>query len=366
MPDYYEMLGVEADADVDDIRSAYRDKRAEAIAINEKAKDQEKEAERARSEAARLNKAWNVLSDPYQRGRYDQERAQAVESGDEDAYDDEDDVTPVRRQAKAPAKTGGNKRSTAGERREAKRNAPPTVTLPEGMYFPKTKRRIIAMAIDLAVLLVFFIGSQLLVVQLEKSNHKAAYDRVTELNNNEIPDAHTATTKASKTASAADDAYTKLAATKGKNDSDTQTALENKQEKDKARDDAKAAEKKLNDELAEQQKQLAPTQNVVSGAFFLLSLLVLLIPSFFGGQTLGKRIQHVRLVRVDGSPLKWTDVFRRYTALVFAAYVLSTFLRSPVGALIVVFVSTLWTRNPNQQALQDKFAKTLVLTEIEE
>ena len=343
--DYYEMLGVDEDAAVDDIRAAYRDKRAEAIAINEKAKDQAKEAERARVEAARLNKAWNVLSDPYQRGRYDQERANAADS-DDDEYDDDDE--PVTRTARTPAATDGKKRTTANERRAARANAKPTVTLPAGMYFPSTKRRLFAMFIDLALLLVLFIGSQLLVVHLEKSQHGQAYKDVTTLNNTTIPKAHDATNKAKKAASANVDC--------------TKPTTGN----DKAYCDAKAAEKKLNDELLAKQKVLAPTQNLVSGLFFLLSLVILLVPSLFGGQTLGKRLQHVRLMRVDGSPARWMEVFRRYTALVFAAYVLSTILRSPVGALIVVFVATLWTRNPNQQALQDKFAKTLVLTEIEE
>ena len=44
------------------------------------------------------------------------------------------------------------------------------------------KQRFIAMAIDLVMLIVLFIGSQFLAVQLEKSQHKAAYNRVTELN----------------------------------------------------------------------------------------------------------------------------------------------------------------------------------------
>ena len=66
--DYYELLGVDADAPVDDIRAAYRDKKA-AVA--------DTGTDAAKADAAALNKAWNVLSDPYQRGRYDQQRRSA-------------------------------------------------------------------------------------------------------------------------------------------------------------------------------------------------------------------------------------------------------------------------------------------------
>jgi hypothetical protein len=48
--------------------------------------------------------------------------------------------------------------------------------------------------------------------------------------------------------------------------------------------------------------------------------------------------------------------------LALAAFVLSLLLQGPIGALVVVFVSTMWTRNPNRQGLQDRFAKTLVVT----
>ena len=57
MDDYYELLGVDEDTPVDDIRSTYRDKKA---AVDTSANDE------AKSDVAKLNKAWNVLSDPYQ------------------------------------------------------------------------------------------------------------------------------------------------------------------------------------------------------------------------------------------------------------------------------------------------------------
>ena len=84
MSDYYDLLGIEPGADKDAIRSAYRDRLEGAT----------------QSERAKLNKAWNVLSDPVQRGRYDGDAAGGT--GSDDAVDlDDDDDTPV------PARTGG-------------------------------------------------------------------------------------------------------------------------------------------------------------------------------------------------------------------------------------------------------------------
>ena len=83
--------------------------------------------------------------------------------------------------------------------------------------------------------------------------------------------------------------------------------------------------KQLNDSS---DSELAPISSLVSGvAFFMLALLVLLDPEpASAARRSANALQHLRVVRVDGTPLGWLDVFRRYGVLVFAAYVLSTFL----------------------------------------
>src|SRR5450755_1314634 len=74
MDDYYSLLGIDADASVEDIRGAYRTRKD----------DLDTGSQAGRDDALKLNKAWNVLSDPYQRGRYDQQRLDAAEEGDLD------------------------------------------------------------------------------------------------------------------------------------------------------------------------------------------------------------------------------------------------------------------------------------------
>jgi curved DNA-binding protein CbpA len=346
MADYYELLGVDVDAPVDDIRAAYRDKKA-AVA--------DSGTDAAKADAAALNKAWNVLSDPYQRGRYDEQRANVGDDGgaEDDDDDAEADAKPLRRSSKADARAKNSRRQPLQ----------PTVKLPAGMGFPATRRRIIAMLLDLAVLLVLFVASQFLTVSMEKSQHRAVYDRATKLTQTIIPDAHKATSDANKKQSAADNVLANLTKTKGAQALDTQNAQVAANEAKQKATDAKNAEAALNTELDRHSKVLSPVQNLVSGGFFLASLFVLLIPSLFGGATFGKRRQRIRVVRIDGSPARAGDLFRRYGLMVFVAFALSFLLRSPVGGLIVVFVATMWTRNPNQQGLQDRFAKTLVVTD---
>ena len=137
MDDYYELLGVDADASVDDIKAAYRERKESIASAN---------GGGSKSEAASLNKAWNVLSDPYQRGRYDQQRADARESGEPDGDGDDIDVET------RPARSGRSGAAGTRQTRDRRQLPPPTIKPPAGTAYPAQKQRIIAMAIDLVVL----------------------------------------------------------------------------------------------------------------------------------------------------------------------------------------------------------------------
>jgi hypothetical protein len=326
--DYYDLLGVEADAPVADIRAAYREKKAAVAGRDD---------DDAKADAAALNKAWNVLSDPYQRGRYDQQLADSGEDGDEYEDDDAVDVPATRTRT-----TRTNQR--AQQQKGARPPLVPTVKLPAGVSFPPTRARVLAMVIDLVVLILLFAVSAYVTDSIEKSQQPVAHHQVTSVLPDKIKAAHDATNAAKKEASANVDCSKPTTG------------------KDKVYCDAKATEKNLNDQYTAYTKKLTPIRTLVSGVFFLVSLLVLLIPSLFGGQTLGKRIQKIRVAKMDGSPAGFVELFRRYGLLALSAFVLSLLLQGPIGALVVVFVSTMWTRNPNRQGLQDRFAKTLVVT----
>jgi uncharacterized RDD family membrane protein YckC len=63
---YYDVLGVPTSADRDSVRIAYRTRMVELQADAWRGAESDR-----RAEAARVNDAWNTLSDPFQRDRYD-------------------------------------------------------------------------------------------------------------------------------------------------------------------------------------------------------------------------------------------------------------------------------------------------------
>src|SRR5882757_1652235 len=151
MSDHYELFGVEPDATKDEIKAAYR--------------SEVESADSARR--AQLNRAWNVLSDPIQRQRYDEQIASAGDGDDADVTDEVGDAggsqvaarraTGARRgpdskilKAEATAATtNGAAKNGAAKGRDAEKDArpvgrqplEPTVELPDGMHLATKKAR---------------------------------------------------------------------------------------------------------------------------------------------------------------------------------------------------------------------------------
>jgi uncharacterized RDD family membrane protein YckC len=326
MDDYYDLLGVESDAARDEIRAAYRDRKAALDASTET----------GRAEAAQLNKAWNVLSDPYQRGRYDERLAQ----GDEDA-EPQDVVADVQSNGKGRTSSARPVR----EPRQRRPMGPPTISLPDGARWPQPKQRIIAMVIDLVVLFAVVVGLQLLGEQVAKNQHPAAYKQEQQLNNHTIPDDQKAYDNAKKASDTADKANAP-----NKQQLDTATT----QAKDKLDADNKA--------LSEAQSTLGPWRQTLSILGFVIGFLYLAIPSAISGRTLGKRIQHLKVVRENGAPLGATGALLRYGLLVGITFALS-FVLGPLAAAIVIIGVTMWMRNPNMQGLHDRWTHTIVVAD---
>jgi uncharacterized RDD family membrane protein YckC len=309
--DYYSLIGVEPDADVDAIRVAYRERKETA----------------AGDDAKKLNKAWNVLSDPYQRGRYDEQRSHSVGTVDED------DIEVVDDEPSTTSKNGS--RPARGAQRQGPKQLKPTITLPKGMQFASRKQRLIAMVIDLVLLFVMFFGITQVAAPAYAKHQKP--EVVNAINN--YQDQIDAWNKVKANAPKA---------AKGATNHTTQFAD----------DQIKAITKKRDDEISKLNSILFGSLAIA----FLLGFLYLVLPSMKGGQTLGKRLQRIRVVRDDGSPIRSGDIIRRYGIIVLATFALYIILRELAGA-VVLLGTTRWIGNANQQGMHDRFAHTIVVAD---
>ncbi len=341
MDDYYSLLGIDADASVDDIRGAYR--------VRKEGLDTATDAGKA--DAARLNKAWNVLSDPYQRGRYDQQRdVNGGGAGDDDdavggsngRTSDEPEAKGLRAQARNSRQA--RQQSTRDLRAERLKSAA-TITPPAGTHFPTTKQRILAMVIDLLVLIVLVSASQVIAQSVAKSQKPAIVHTVDQLNND--------ITQANKDKNTAD----KAVSADKKANNPAQQAVDQKKSND------------LKTKISDLTKQRDDAANKLNPYFlgglviaFILGFLYLAIPSAMTGRTLGKRVQHLKTLREDGSPLGLRTAVVRFGLIVLVTFTLYLVLQQ-IAAVIVLFGVTMWMRNPNMQGLHDRFAHTIVVSD---
>lgn len=353
MDDYYELLGVDPDAATGDIRSAYRDKKAALDAKGDK------------GEIGKLNRAWNVLSDPYQRGRYDEQRSQASggDEGDDAGATESGDAavvpaTSARGSSGSGSGSGPPPRRRLFEPRPRGERPPlvPTIDIPAGRTLAQQRPRIMAMVVDVAVMIFVLFGIQAIVGdRLVERWYPKEHAELTSITDDPPGDAKSEIDTLKDKADDADKKADDLEKSQGKNDPDAVAAREDADAAKKAYDDK-------NDRITDLSRKVYPAGIVVLEGIILINLAYLVIPSAISGQTIGKRLQKLRVIRQDGSPLGWSGAFLRYGPILLVTNLL--LLVPGLGAIgiAVVFIVVLgWMRNGNRQGLQDRIAKTLVV-----
>jgi uncharacterized RDD family membrane protein YckC len=268
-PTHYELLGVATDAPKDDIRAAYQDKLTDVRdhRAHEEASKRPSDSviQAARDEEGRLRAAWQVLSDPIQRQRYDDlvglVPATSGDHHDLDHEEDEDEDGDDAVDTDVPAT------------RDRSRRTPPSMVTAEGLEIPSAGRRATAAAIDIITMAAVYLVVVVPIVLVFGSNTATA-------------------------------ALTALA-------------------------------------LA-----------------LLLIIVYLMIPTYRGGQTLGKRYTHTMVVdRATGQLPTVSQIVRRY-AIPAVAVVL---LQLPTGPLIALMYAISFLMNRDQVSLADRMAKTAVV-----
>jgi curved DNA-binding protein CbpA len=360
--DHYQLLGVEPTASKDEIKAAYRAEIANADS----------------AQRAELNRAWNVLSDPMQRQRYDAARMVGEDVDDADEFAEQAPAVPTRRltgarrgpettEVVAGGKDGGSSNGngsgssgrggSSGDDDGRRRPPPPTIELPDDLVMAEPKPRSLAMLFDFSVLLVIFLIVQFIGVALIENRYPKQTDRVDALSK-QVDKAETAKDKANNVKSKADD---NLKA--AKKDNDSAAEADAKDAADRADAKAAAAEKKaksLNNDLLDAQNELRPMYLLITGAVLVLALLYTVPMSARTGQTLGKKLRKLKLVRVDGSPPGWSGSLIHYGIPIVITLAFSGFL-GPI-ALVLGLGCVLWNiRDRNRQGVHDKLAKTFVV-----
>ena len=356
MTDHYELLGVDSDASKDEIKAAYRAEVADADS----------------SRRAQLNRAWNVLSDPVQRERYDEQRVVEVDDGDDEnatgaaVVGAKSRATGARRgpasttvEAEAVSTNGSGENGATGKGIKAPPPPPkvPTIELPEGLVQAPTRARSYAMALDFSVLVVIFVLVYWIGGMIIKDQYPAETHRIDRLSDQ--------STAADKAKSKADDAKDKAneALDKAKKGGDSEKISAARDKAAAATSKAKAADKtskQVADDLTKAQSKLRTAYLLVYLAILVLSLLYCVPMSVRSGQTFGKRLRRVRLVRVDGSAPGWSSSLIHYGVPIFLTLALVQVL-GPL-AIVLGLGAVLWNlRDRNRQGVHDKLAKTFVV-----
>jgi uncharacterized RDD family membrane protein YckC len=382
---YYEELGVEPGASRDELREAHRQRVADLEAARERKGVTDSQLQSNRDEVARVRAAWNVLSDPFQRQRYDAQLASDSEPGSEVEIVDDDaapqagggqQLTGWRKLlAPPPPKEGaagsGNRNGTASTAQSGRRPRPePTVELPPGMRLAEPRVRGMALLFDLSILIVIFFAVNLLVPNLVQSDYRDINDRITKVNDlksarEDRDDAQDSVDRAQK---AVDNAKSASATKTAQADlrsaqQDLKSAQKDYQDAQKDAKDEGVPQARLDDKPKALQKyadkladDVRGTTFIMYGVVFVLSMLYLVPITARKGYTLGMRNRKLRIVRVDGSPVGWYAAFTRFALPILLAIAIPTF-----GVVLGLGMVAWAYFDRNGQGIHDKLARTLVV-----
>jgi hypothetical protein len=390
--DHYEELGVEPTASKDDIRAAHRERLADLEAARSRKGVTDSQLQANREEAARVRSAWNVLSDPMQRQRYDQqlmdERAgDGVSSSDVELVDDDAAAAPQATgwrkllgpppakpaAAAAGAAGAGGATGATGAKGAANRkpqppanpNRPaPTVDLPEGMALADTRSRGMALLFDLAICMIVYTAVMFLVPGLVKSGYTDIVNQSQKIT--DVKNAQQSVMDAQKSLNQAKSASDKKSA-----QSDLTSAQKDLKSAEKSARSAGATDQQLATNLSGKQRvdalgkestklsdSVKTATLVATGTVVVIVLLYLVPMTALKGYTMGMRNRRLRVVRVDGSRCGWYAAFTRFAIPVLIAVALSI----PVGPVVGLGLVLWGYRDKNGQGVHDKLARTLVVT----
>jgi len=352
---YYEELGVAPGASRDEIRDAHRQRVADLEAARERKGVSDSQLQANRDEVARVRAAWNVLSDPFQRTRYDAELdapetasgddVELVDDGDGPQAGGETQLTGWRKLLTPPPKptaaTNGANGSAKASPSNKRPRPEPTVVLPAGVRLAEPRVRGMALLFDISILIVVFFGVSLVLPGLLQSDYKDIQDKISKVNNlhdsrQSLDDAKSASDK--KSAQKDFDKAQKEAQKAGVTNTDG-TPKQLQQQADKLSDKIKT------------------TGYVTSGVTLVLGLAYLVPITARKGYTLGMRGRRLRVVRVDGSPPGWYASFTRFALPLIFAVALPSF-----GVVLGLGMVAWGYFDKNGQGIHDKLARTLVVT----
>jgi curved DNA-binding protein CbpA len=350
--DYYDLIGVSPDADRNTIREAYRARRAELG-----------DDENGRAAAAKLNRAWNVLSDTRQRERYDEALASARVDGETVVPDD---IESPNGNGTRPLTRGQQRRQRFTQQQTNRGNRParqPVQMLTEinGVPLASVRDRMFALVVDgiIAFLLLYIGGFLVAVPAWEKSQQPKVVDTITHLVN------------AQDTAQKQIDHYSNLRKDlKNPGKTDPTLCKQHAQHFESQAQQYLCQQKlyenhfdALGKRVSKQQSKLTGTAFQAFAACALVALLIFAVPTALTGKSPGKALRKIKLVKDDAvTPVGWGTAFLHYgVTLGFIVASFSFGQLATIAWIVVVFGVSSFTRNAKRQGWDNRISHTVVV-----